>query len=66
MSQELIYTSAPRGLKPGSQGFCTVVSTQGISASLVQRLEALSGYRHVFPPQDPNARLNPVLFSHLI
>jgi hypothetical protein len=66
MSQELIYTSAPRGLKPGSQGFCTVVSTQGISASLVQRLEALSGYRHVFSPQDANARLNPVLFSHLI
>ncbi len=66
MSQELIYTSAPRGLKPGSQGFCTVVSTQGISASLVQRLEALSGYRHVFSPPDPNARLNPVLFSHLI
>ena len=32
----------------------------------MQRLEALSGYRHVFPPQDPNARLNPVLFSHLI
>ena len=66
MSQELIYTSAPRGLKPGSQGFCTVVSTQGISASLAQRLEALSGYRHVFPPPDPNARLNPVLFSHLV
>jgi hypothetical protein len=66
MSQELIYTSAPRGLKPGSHGFCTVVNTQGISTSLVQRLEALSGYRHAFPPQDPNARLNPVLFSHLI
>ena len=66
MSQELIYTSAPRGLKPGSHGFCTVVNTQGISASLVQRLEVLSGYRHVFPPPDPNAHLNPVLFSHLI
>jgi hypothetical protein len=66
MSQELIYTSAPRGLKPGSQGFCTVVNTQGIAVSLVQRLEALSGYRHVFTPPDPNARLNPVLFSHLI
>ena len=65
MSQELIYTSAPRGLKPGSQGFCTVVSTQGIAVNLAQRLEALSGYRHVFPPPDPNARLNPVLYSHL-
>ncbi len=65
MSHELIYTSAPRGLKPGSQGFCTVVSTQGIAVNLAQRLEALSGYRHVFPPPDPNARLNPVLYSHL-
>ena len=65
MSQELIYTSAPRGLKPGSRGFCTVVSTQGMSAALVQRLESLSGYRHVYTPPDPNARLNPVVFSHL-
>ena len=32
----------------------------------LQRLEALSGYRHVFSPPDPNARLNPVLFSHLV
>lgn len=66
MSQELIYTSAPRGLKPGSHGFCTVVNTQGITASLTQRLEALSGYRHVFSPPDPNVCLNPVLFSHLV
>jgi hypothetical protein len=65
MSQELIYTSAPRGLKPGSHGFCTVVTTQRISPGLAQRLESLSGYRHVFPPQDANASLNPVLFSHL-
>ena len=66
MSQELIYTSVPRGLKPGSQGFCTVVSTKGMATSLVQRLEALSGYRHVYSPQDPNARLNPVIYSHLL
>ena len=65
MSQELIYTS-PRGLKPGSQGFCTVVCTQGMAAALQQRLESLSGYRHVFPPQDANVRLNPVLCSHLV
>lgn len=66
MSQELIYTSAPRGLKPGSRGFCTVVSTQGMPAALAQRLEALSGYRPVYGPQDPNARLNPVACSHLL
>jgi hypothetical protein len=65
MSQELMYTSAPRGLKPGSRGFCTVVSTQGISAKLVERLEALSGYRQIYPPNDPNESLNPVVYSHL-
>ncbi|HEV3167026.1 MAG TPA: hypothetical protein VGZ22_23655 [Isosphaeraceae bacterium] len=65
MTQELQYTSAPRGLKPGSQGFCTVVSTQGMSASLAQRVEDLSAYRHVFAPDDPNAKRNPVAFSHL-
>lgn len=66
MSQELIYTSAPRGLKPGSRGFCTVVSTFGMPANLAQRLESLSGYRHVYGPQDAEAHLNPVDFSHLL
>ncbi len=65
MSQELLYTSAPRGLKPGSSGFCTVMSTQGMPANLAQRLEALSGYRHVFAPHDPQAALNPIAWSHL-
>ncbi|MEX0713231.1 MAG: hypothetical protein WD278_12825, partial [Pirellulales bacterium] len=65
MSQEIIYTSAPRGLKPGSRGFCTVVSTQGMAKNLAERLESLSGYRQVFPPQDPKAHWNPVVHSHL-
>ena len=65
MSLELIYTSAPKGLKPGSRGFCTVAMTQGMTAQLVDRLEALSGYRQVFAPQDPQAGLNPVVCSHL-
>ena len=65
MIQELYYTSAPRGLKAGSRGFCTVMCTAGMAKNLADRLEALSGYRHVFPPNDPNAHLNPVAFSHL-
>jgi hypothetical protein len=65
MSLELIYTSAPKGLKPGSRGFCTVAMTQGMTAQLVDRLEALSGYRQIFAPQDPQASLNPVVYSHL-
>lgn len=65
MSQELLYTSAPHGLKPGSRGFCTVLSTQGMSAPLATALESLSGYRPVYPPSDERAELNPVAFSHL-
>lgn len=36
-----------------------------MAKNLADRLEALSGYRHVFPPNDPNAQLNPVAYSHL-
>jgi hypothetical protein len=44
MSQQLIYTSAPRGLRPGNQGFCTVAATQGMSTLVMERLESLSIY----------------------
>jgi hypothetical protein len=64
MSQELIYTSAPKGLKPGSRGFCTVASTQGMPAPLAERLESLSGYRPIYPPGSPSAVENPVSYAH--
>jgi len=65
MSQELHYTSVPRGLKPGSRGFCTVAATAQISGPLVERLEAISGYQPVFPPNDAWTTLNPIAYSHL-
>jgi len=65
MSQEIIYTSAPRGLKPNSSGFCTVLSTSGMASNLSQRLEALSGYRFQFQAHEGKAHLNPVNYSHL-
>jgi hypothetical protein len=61
MTQELIYTSAPQGLLPGSQGFCTVAATRGMSAAWQETLEGLSGYRPLFPPDDPR---NPIAFAH--
>jgi GTPase-associated protein 1 len=64
MSQELHYTSVPRGLLPGTRGFCTVASTPNMPGPLRERLEGLSGYQQVFPPHDPKAALNPVVFSH--
>jgi hypothetical protein len=66
VSQEILYTSAAAGLKRGSHGFCTVVSTAGMAQNLAQQLEMLSGYRHAFPLNDPRAALNPVNYSHLI
>lgn len=65
MSQELHYTSSPRGLKAGSRGFCTVACTAGLSPTLAERLEGLSGYRPKYPPHHPEAALNPVNWSHL-
>lgn len=65
MSQELLYTSAPSGLRPGSRGFCTVACTAGMSPRVIERLESLSGYRQVYPPHDPNVAQNPVVWSHL-
>ena len=66
MLQELIFTSAPVGLKPGSEGFCTVACTTGMPPNLAKLLETLSGYRHVFLPPDPNANNNPASCSHLL
>jgi hypothetical protein len=65
MIEEIIYTSAPKGLKPGSRGFCTVVSTQGMARNVAERLESLSGYRHAYGLHDANAQFNPVNWSHL-
>lgn len=65
MSQELLYTSASKGLKAGTSGFCTVVATQQLSATLAEKIESLSGYKNVFPPQDPKADQNPIAWSHV-
>ena len=62
MTQEIVYTSASQGLQPGSKGFCTVISTDGLPGNFSERLEMLSGYRHAFTPGD---RMAPVNFSHL-
>lgn len=45
MALELVYTSAARGLRDGTSGFCTVAMTRALPPALVPRLEALSGYR---------------------
>jgi hypothetical protein len=65
MSHELIYTSVAQGLRPGTRGFCAVAQTNGIPAGLLERLESISGYRHLFEPHTAQAHLNPVAWSYL-
>ncbi|MGQ9820680.1 MAG: GAP1-N2 domain-containing protein, partial [Thermogutta sp.] len=65
MSHQLWYTSAERGLTPGSRGFCTVKATRGIPQPLAQRLESLSGYTHLFSPQANGNPDNPVAYHFI-
>jgi hypothetical protein len=65
MTQELHYTSAPRGLRPGARGFGTVAATPNFPDLLAERLESFSGYQAVYPPGDPSAALNPIVYSHV-
>ena len=64
MSQEIVFTSARRGLRSGSTGFCTVRSTRGMPSNLAQMLERLTGYTHTFDAYSDEASLNPVNFAH--
>ena len=64
MSQELLNTSAPRGLKPGASGFCAVAMTAGMARLLEEQLMSLSGYRWIHPAGHPDAARNPVAFAH--
>jgi len=65
VNHELCYTSAPRGLYPGSRGFCTVKATRGIPLQLRETLETLSSYKHKYPPNHPQAASNPVNFMNV-
>lgn len=64
MAQELYNTSAARGLRPGSTGFCTVATTAGMTGPMIQRLESLGGYRPIFDVGHPQADQNPPVYAH--
>jgi hypothetical protein len=65
MGQEILYTSAPQGLRQGSSGFCTVGSTAGMEPNLAEFLEGFSGYPHPYKPPDPRTKDNPVNYSFI-
>lgn len=66
MPHELIYTSAPRGLKPGATGYCTVAHTPDLPKDLAEQLEGISHFRHLHVGEDPARTGNPVSFAHSI
>jgi GTPase-associated protein 1, N-terminal domain type 2/Immunoglobulin I-set domain len=47
MPQQLIYTSAPRGLVAGRSGHCTVARSPDMREALMLQLEKLSYYQHL-------------------
>ena len=63
MALELIYTSAVRGLRAGTSGFCTVAMTKGLPPALVPRLEALGIFPQVMQ-QTGDLELIAVLLTH--
>ena len=64
MSLELVYTSAPRGLKMGSQGFCTVAASGWMPRAMMMKLEPLGAYEFAYELSDERASQNPVNYLH--
>lgn len=65
MAYELIYTSAEKGLRPGTRGFCTVAHTKGMPPQMVQLLEAMSAYKNLYGVHESQEALEPVAWSHI-
>ncbi len=65
MAYELIYTSAERGLRPGTRGFCTVAHTKGMPPHLIQLMEALSAYKNLYGLHEASDMAEPVAWSHI-
>ena len=58
MSYEIVYTSSLQGLNGSGRGFCTVAATSGIPRVLQEKLESLSGYRHLHSPGSKRNAVN--------
>ena len=61
MPEQLIFTSAPRGLQAGRSGYCTVARSHDLQEGLIYPLEQASTYTHlVLPGQEASVR-NPTI-----
>ena len=66
MPYQLLYTSVPGGLRPGTSGYTTAAHTEGMPSELVAALEARSGYDHVASKDPSFTRGNPVISRYEI
>jgi len=66
MAQELIYTSAQKGLRPGTRGFCTVAYTKSLHPEAIHIMESLSAYTNLYPVHDSRAEQNPISYRHYL
>ncbi|MEG2077117.1 MAG: hypothetical protein RRY34_11485, partial [Victivallaceae bacterium] len=66
MIYQMIYTSLPHCLKPGSSGLGVVACTRGMPPDVIRTLSMFSGYSLVFPAHDEQAELNPKSFIHYL
>lgn len=66
MAYELIYTSAPSGIKQGSNGYCVVACTRGMGPRLMSQLEGLTAYKPIFQHFSADAWNNPISYGHYL
>lgn len=57
MAKQQVYTSVPEGVWPNSNGYCTVLCTEGIPRTVADMLEAFSVYRIV--DKGPDGTISP-------
>ena len=64
---ELVNTSVPNGLIPGSRGFATVAMTKGVPDAVRTRIESFCAYPHRTSAHDQSYYSeNPVNWFHLV
>lgn len=61
MPYQLLYTSVPTGLRPGTSGYTTAAHTEGMPGELVSALESKSGYDHLAAKDASFNGVNPII-----
>ena len=66
MPVELLFTSSPQGLHPGSSDYCTVRESAGLNVRLRQKLESQSSFEWLTTTSESAVAQNPPRLMHWI